>query len=251
MAEAQQRTEAIERIYQAFQFEKLVCPRVVDALGRDGALVERLSLFKNRKEIGIANLIKSSPVSSDEAVRYFLEHPDYLAVDVDYHGSTYFVYLKGTAIFCTPTLKRLKEIEAYGASAPGWKLREHFLKDFLSDMHIPTLEDGMEEGKSLPFVEEFFGEAKRLYRGPAYQARLVNWAKQLVAPVKAEIDRVEAQDPAKYALFLFCSRVACADPDKQPPAQEIADMEKAIREHIAALKQWVGDVETGMGRVSR
>lgn len=132
--QARTATEVLAR----FDADLKACADLVRVLETDRAFVESFQSAKVRDAQPVAALLRKSAVAQTPAVAYYLEHEQYMELDVDFHGHPWAVaWVRNEPIFCAPTFERLSEIEAMGESGEAWRIRLYFLERALEHLSPP------------------------------------------------------------------------------------------------------------------
>jgi hypothetical protein len=190
--------ERTDAFYELYVYEKEICPAFARAISEDADLLSRLVNPDVRRTEGINSLLAKSSVADNDSVKYVINNSRYFTVDVDYHGGAGYVYAKTAPVFCVQTDRRLKELEAIGASYKAWEVREYFLNQMLTDalaIGMPGYEGPV--GFDFRAIIEEFDSAKRTYYAPDYRQRLLSWANRAATLLR---ERLKTLKPGESEL---------------------------------------------------
>lgn len=173
-----------ENILAAFEHDIATCHAMANLLKADRAFVNAFLAADKRRDKSLDTFLRKSPYSATPEFRYVLQNRQYFDIDVSYHGATNAVsWVKNDAIYCAPTLQRLRDIEAHGESRQAWTIREFFLDKALANLSQPG--DPTTDGKAdFSELESLVAEASQKYTGTQRPAFLA-WIRKAAATIEA------------------------------------------------------------------
>lgn len=222
----------IAEIYRSFQYERSLCPVILEKISSDAELVKELETYSGDATTRIAE----SRIASDKTIQYLLTHQQYLHVEVYYHRETGYIYLKDKPIGCVQSNARLKEIEAFGESQEAWKIRTWFLDALYRDLHIPRLDGISEEsdGIDLSYFAKSLEETKRIYTSRNYREPLKSRVVKLITRIKTERELAKKANVRELA-----GRICSNCRPGQSHEKEIIRAEQMITEYVAQMNGWL------------
>lgn len=230
--EPRNKRAAIAEIYRSFQYERSLCPAILEKISSDTELVKELEAYSG----DAASRIAESRIASDKVIQYLLAHQQYLYVEVYHHRETGYIYLKGKPIGCVQSNVRLKEIETFGESQEAWKIRTWFLDTLYRDLHILRFDDISEEsdGVGLSYFVKSLEETKRIYTSRNYRAQLKSRIVKLTTRIKAERELAKKANMRELAAKI-CSNCRPG----QSHEKEIIRAEQIVTEYVAQMNGWL------------
>lgn len=187
----------LERIFNAYLYEKTLCPSLAEIVSRHAALPKELDAeFRktNTSEDKILSVLLNGTLRDEPEVQYVRNHRDYFEFLIFYHpisGATQVT--PSFPLLCLLTEKRILELEAFGPSAQAWEARRDLLNEIRRDLSMPW-----HEGPThLPFdtLSIMFDHVKTIFTRSEDIRNLTEW----IAETEAFFHQsAENMDPAWY-----------------------------------------------------
>jgi len=170
-------------VLAAFRNDLSICTAIVKTMKADAGFLKAFIPLETRQAKSREALLRESPFAKTPEYQHVIDHPQYFFVGVSHHGDPFAeAWVEDEAVFCGPTLQRLKYIEALGESAEAWSVREYFLDKLLESLSHPS--DEGSGGIEFETLEPFVREAADIYDGPM-RPRFLAWAQKAAVTVDA------------------------------------------------------------------
>ena len=167
------------------------CPTALRALTRDKAFIDAFGYANNRESKPWTDFVAKSTARNNKDVKYLLANSKYFELGISMQGNPLaLAWIKAPGIYCAPTLRRLRDIEAAGESEPAWFVRSYFLDLLLHGLKNPA-DATSSSAVDSDYFRQFAQEAARFYSGPRKQD-FAAWVNKAIAATEAERRKIDA-----------------------------------------------------------